>query len=123
MKIVKIIIGLTFLLLIAPGMHAQRPVLTDEEQVMETVTQEVDAVFQSDDFMRRKMKKYPNAKGTMVIDIGVIQSGKVATFFKVDSEITDIDFINFMSKYILEHKFNFKLQKQQRYKIRYTITF
>lgn len=123
MKIVKIIIGLTFLLLIAPGMQAQRPVLTDEEQVMETVTQEVDAVFQSDDFTRRKMKKYPNAKGTMVIDIGVIQSGKVATFFKVDSEITDIDFINFMSKYILEHKFNFKLQKQQRYKIRYTITF
>lgn len=123
MKIVKIIIGLTFLLLIAPGMQAQRPVLTDEEQVMETVTQEVDAVFQSEDFIRRKMKKYPNAKGTMVIDIGVIQSGKVATFFKVDSEINDIDFINFMSKYILEHKFKFKLQKQQRYKIRYTITF
>jgi hypothetical protein len=123
MKIVKIIIGLTFLLLIAPGMQAQRPVLTDEEQVMETVTQEVDAVFQSEDFIRRKMKKYPNAKGTMVIDIGVIQSGKVATFFKVDSEINDIDFINFMSKYILEHKFKFKLQKQQRYKIRYSITF
>jgi len=123
MKIVKIIIGLTFLLLIAPGMQAQRPVLTDEEQVMETVIQEVDAVFQSEDFIRRKMKKYPNAKGTMVIDIGVIQSGKVATFFKVDSEINDIDFINFMSKYILEHKFKFKLQKQQRYKIRYSITF
>ncbi|SHF58908.1 hypothetical protein SAMN05444377_11321 [Flavobacterium fontis] len=123
MKIVKIIIGLTFLLLIAPGMQAQRPVLTDEEQVMETVTQEVDAVFQSEDFIRRKMKKYPNAKGTMIIDIGVIQSGKVATFFKVDSEINDIDFINFMSKYILEHKFKFKLQKQQRYKIRYSITF
>ena len=38
-------------------------------------------------------------------------------------ESKDIDFINFMSDYILTHKFNFKLQKQQRYKIRYTTTF
>jgi hypothetical protein len=59
----------------------------------------------------------------MVVDIGIVQNGKVSSFFKVESDIKDIDFINFMSDYILNHKFNFKLQKQQRYKIRYTITF
>ena len=59
----------------------------------------------------------------MTIDVGIIQNGKVATFFKVDSEIKNINFINFMSDYILDHKFKFKLQKQQRYKVRYSITF
>lgn len=123
MRIVKIIIGLTFLLLIAPAVQAQRPVLTDEEVVAETVTKEVDEVFHSDDFLKKKNKKYAAVKGTMVVDIGVVQNGKVSSFFKVDSDIKNIDFINFMSEYILEHKFKFKLQKQQRYKVRYSITF
>ncbi len=123
MRIVKIILGLTFLLLIAPAVQAQRPVLTDEEVVAETVTKEVDEVFHSDDFLKKKNKKYAAVKGTMVVDIGVVQNGKVSSFFKVDSDIKNIDFINFMSEYILEHKFKFKLQKQQRYKVRYSITF
>jgi len=109
--------------LIAPSAYAQRPVLTDEEEITETVTKEVDAMFQSPDFTKKKTKKYADVHGAMVIDIGVVQNGKVSTFFKVDSEIKNIDFINFMSDYILNHKFQFKLQKQQRYKIRYNITF
>lgn len=102
---------------------AQRPVLTDEEEVLATVTKEIDKVFQSTDFTKKKVKKYAEVKGTMVIDIGVVQNGKVSSFFKVDSDIKNIDFINFMSDYILQHKFQFKLQKQQRYKIRYTARF
>ncbi|HLP65588.1 hypothetical protein [Flavobacterium sp.] len=123
MQIIRLVFGLTFLLLISPVMHAQRPVLTDEEVVSETVTKEIDEVFQSSDFTKKKAKKYTDVKGTMVVDIGVVQNGKVSSFFKVDSDIKNIDFINFMSDYILNHKFQFKLQKQQRYKIRYTITF
>ena len=87
------------------------------------VSKEINQVFQSDDFTKKKNKKYADVSGTMVIDITVIQNGKVATFFKVESDIKNIDFINFMSEYILEHKFKFKLQKQQRYKIRYSVTF
>ncbi|SEP79816.1 hypothetical protein SAMN05444005_102322 [Flavobacterium urocaniciphilum] len=102
---------------------SQRPVLTDEEIVSETVTKEIDQVFQSDDFLKKKNKKFADVTGKMVIDISVIQSGKVATFFKVESDIKNIDFIDFMSEYILEHKFKFKLQKKQRYKIRYSVTF
>jgi len=114
---------LIFLCCLSTQANAQRPVLTDEEQIAETVTKEVDEMFQSPDFIKKKNKKYADVKGAMVIDIGVVQNGKVSTFFKVDSEIKNIDFINFMSAYILEHKFQFKLQKQQRYKIRYNITF
>ena len=102
---------------------SQRPVLTDEEIVSEMVSKEINQVFQSDDFTKKKNKKYADVSGTMVIDITVIQNGKVETFFKVESDIKNIDFINFMSEYILEHKFKFKLQKQQRYKIRYSVTF
>lgn len=123
MQIIKLVFGLTFLLLISPVIQAQRPVLTDEEVVSETVTKEIDEVFHSDEFTKKKNKKYTDVKGTMVIDIGVVQNGKVSSFFKVDSDIKNIDFINFMSDYILDHKFKFKLQKQQRYKIRYSITF
>ena len=83
----------------------------------------MDAVFKSEDFLKKKTKKFNEVKGTIVADIGVIQNGKVATFFKVDSDIDNAMFTNFISEYILEHKFNFKLQKQQRYKIRYSITF
>jgi hypothetical protein len=106
-----------------PEIQAQRKVLTDEETVREAVTQEVDAVFRSEDFLKKKNRKFSDVSGTMIIDIGVVQNGKVSSFFKVGSEINNIDFINFMSDYILDHKFNFKLQKQQRYKIRYTVTF
>lgn len=102
---------------------SQRPVLTDEEIVSEMVTAEMNEVFQSSDFIKKKNKKFSDVTGDMVIDITVIQSGKVATFFKVDSTIKDIDFINFMSEYILTHKFKFKLEKKKRYKIRYNITF
>ena len=123
MQIIKLVFGLTFLLLISPIVNAQKPVLTDEEIVIEVVTKEIDEVFQSTEFTKKKAKKYADVKGTMVIDIGVVQNGKVSSFFKVDSDIKNIDFINFMSDYILNHKFQFKLQKQQRYKIRYTITF
>lgn len=102
---------------------SQRPVLTDEDIVAETVTKEIDAVFQSEEFLKKKNKKYADVNGKMIIDITVIQSGKVASFFKAQSDIKNIDFINFMSDYILNHKFKFKLQKKQRYKIRYTVTF
>ncbi len=123
MRSIRIILELTFLLLIAPSVQAQKPVLTDEDAVTEMVTKEVNEVFQSQEFTKKKNKKFADVKGTMVIDIGVVQNGKVSSFFKVDSNIKNIDFINFMSNYILEHKFQFKLEKQQRYKIRYTITF
>ena len=112
-----------FLMFIPAQINAQRVVLTDEEIVNEEVTKEIDAVFASADFVKKKNKKYADVKGTMVVDIGVVQNGKVSSFFKVDSDIKNIDFINFMSDYILTHKFNFKLQKQQRYKIRYSATF
>lgn len=123
MRICKTIIVFTFLMFCTNNALAQRPVLTDEEEVLATVTKEIDKVFQSTDFTKKKVKKYAEVKGTMVIDIGVVQNGKVSSFFKVDSDIKNIDFINFMSDYILQHKFQFKLQKQQRYKIRYTARF
>ncbi|WP_396195506.1 hypothetical protein [Flavobacterium sp.] len=123
MKTIKTLLVLALIMLSTQNLSAQRPVLTDEEVVSETVTKEIDEVFQSEDFQKKKNKKYAEVKGTMVVDIGVVQNGKVSSFFKVDSDIKNIDFINFMSNYILEHKFKFKLQKQQRYKIRYTITF
>jgi len=123
MKTIKTLLVLAFVMLASQKVSAQRPVLTDEEMVSETVTKEIDEVFQSEDFQKKKNKKYAEVKGTMVVDIGVVQNGKVSSFFKVDSDIKNIDFINFMSNYILDHKFKFKLQKQQRYKIRYTVTF
>ena len=123
MKTINTLLVLAFVMLASQKVSAQRPVLTDEEVVSETVTKEIDEVFQSEDFQKKKNKKYAEVKGTMVVDIGVVQNGKVSSFFKVDSDIKNIDFINFMSNYILDHKFKFKLQKQQRYKIRYTVTF
>lgn len=119
----RIIILLTLFLFIAPVIYAQKPVLTDEDVVTETVTKEINEVFHSDEFTKKKSKKFADVKGTMTIDIGVVQNGKVSTFFKVDSDINNPKFTNFISDYILDHKFQFKLQKQQRYKIRYTITF
>ena len=123
MKLYKSIVLFAFFAMCITNSYAQKPVLTDEESVTEMVTKEIDAEFQSQNFLKKKSKKYADIKGTMVIDIGVVQNGKVSSFFKVNSDIKNIDFINFMSDYILEHKFQFKLQKQQRYKIRYTVIF
>ena len=114
--------GLFFFLFSNPA-FSQKPVLADEDAVTDNVTKEIDEVFKSEDFLKKKNKKFKEVAGTMVVDIGVVQNGKVSSFFKVESDIKNIDFINFMSDYILDHKFQFKLQKQQRYKIRYTITF
>ena len=115
-------LGLFLLLFSAPS-FSQKKVLTDEEEVAEMVTKEMDELFKSKDFLKQIDKKFKDVKGTIVSDIGVIQSGKVSTLFKVDSDINNPNFTNFLSDYILDHKFYFKLQKQQRYKVRYTITF
>jgi len=123
MKVQPVYLLAFFFFILSQSSWAQRPVLTDEEQVTEMVTKEVDEMYHSEEFIKKKNKKFAEVKGAMVVDIGVVQSGKVSSFFKVDSEIKDIDFINFMSDYILNHKFKFKLQKQQRYKVRYSITF
>lgn len=112
-----------FLVLFSTPAFSQKKVLTDEEEVTEMVTKEMDELFQSKDFLKQKDKKFKDVKGTIVTDVGVIQSGKVSTFFKVDSDINNPMFTNFLSEYILDHKFYFKLQKQQRYKVRYSITF
>lgn len=113
----------TFLILFSIPAFSQKKVLTDEEEVAEMVTKEIDAEFNSESFLKKKNKKFATVTGTVTIDVGVIQNGKVSTFFKVDSNIKNPDFINFISDYILDHKFYFKLQKQQRYKIRYVATF
>lgn len=123
MRVSKLIILFAFVFFMETTVQAQKPVLTDEDAVTEMVTKEVNEMFHSEEFTKKKNKKFAEIKGTMVVDIGVVQNGKVFSFFKVDSDIKNIDFINFMSAYILEHKFQFKFEKQQRYKIRYTITF
>ncbi len=117
------IYSVVLMLFVSTSVFAQKPVLTDEEQVSEMVTKEMDEMFHSDDFLKRKNKKFADVTGTIVSDIGIIQSGKVSTLFKVDSDINNPNFTNFLSDYIINYKFKFKLQKQQRYKIRYTITF
>ena len=119
----QFLFAITLFIICVSSSFSQRPVLSDEDIVSETVINEIDEVFKSQEFIKKKNKKFNNVTGTMTVDIGVVQNGKVSSFFKVDSDIKNIDFINFMSNYILEHKFRFKLQKQQRYKIRYTITF
>ena len=115
--------SVVFLLFFSSAVFSQKKVLTDEEEVTEMVTKEMDELFKSKDFLKQKDKKFKDVKGTIVSDISVIQSGKVSTLFKVDSDINNPNFTNFLSEYILDHKFYFKLQKQQRYKVRYSVTF
>lgn len=114
MKIRIAFVLLVINLFYSESIWSQRPVLTDEETVSEMVISEMHEVFQSPDFIKKKNKKFSEVTGDMTIDITVIRSGKVATFFKVDSTIKDIDFINFMSEYILTHKFKFKLEKKKK---------
>ena len=114
---------LAFLFINFTPIHGQRKFLAGIEEVQQEVIHELDSIFKSNDFTKKKGKKFDAVSGMMTVDIGVSQSGKVATFYKVYSDIKNIDFINFMSDCILNHRFNFKLQQQQRCKIRYTITF
>lgn len=99
----------------------KKPVLTEEEQVHEAVTQEIEALFKSQDFLKKKNKKYSAVKGYIVVDMAIVQNGKVSSFFKVDSDIKDIDFIEYLTDLVMKEKFAFKLPKQQRYKVRQTI--
>ena len=118
-----LIAGFIFLTGLAFTAHAQkRPVLTDEEQVQEAVTKEVDALIKSPEFLKKKNKKFADVKGYIIVDIAVVQNGKLSSFFKVDSDIKNIDFIEYLSDLLLKQKFDFKLPKQQRYKIRQTLT-
>ena len=99
----------------------KRPVLTEEEQVQDAVTKEVEELIKSQDFLKKKSKKFNDVKGYIVVDIAVVQNGKLSSFFKVDSDIKNIDFIEYVSDLLLKQKFEFKLPKQQRYKIRQTL--
>jgi hypothetical protein len=99
----------------------KKQILTEEEQVQEEVGKEIETAFKSEQFLKKMSKKFSTVKGYVVTDISVVQNGKVATFFKVDSDIKNNDFFEFLSDYLLNYKFNFKLPKQQKYKIRQTI--
>ncbi|HTN18935.1 MAG TPA: hypothetical protein VL125_00595 [Pelobium sp.] len=113
---------LFFILSAGLNVSAQkRATLTDEEQVQEEVSKEVEAAFKSEAFLKKKSKKFATVTGYIVTDISVVTNGKIATFFKVDSDIKNNDFFEFLSDYLLSYKFNFKLPKQQKYKIRQTI--
>ena len=109
MKIRIAFVLLVINLFYSESIWSQRPVLTDEETVSEMVISEMHEVFQSPDFIKKKNKKFSEVTGDMTIDITVIQSRKVAIFFKVDSTIKDLEIINFMTEYILTHKYKFKL--------------
>ena len=113
-------LSLCFLVNIA-SFAQKRVTLTEEEQVQEAVTHEVEALVKSKDFLKKMHKKFAAVKGYVIVDIAVVQNGKLSSFFKVDSDIKDIDFLEYLSDTILGHKFEFKLPKQQRYKIRQTI--
>lgn len=117
-------LGLCFLISIAfsfKSLAQKRPVLSDEEQVQEAVTREVDELIKSSEFLKKKNKKYKEVKGYIIVDIAVVQNGKLSSFFKVDTDIKNIDFIEYVSDLLLKQKFEFKLPKQQRYKIRQTL--
>lgn len=126
MKIPQIFKFLFCIILFSASLSAfaqKRVTLTEEEQVQEAVSTEIDSVFKTKDFLKVKGKKFSDVKGYLVIDIGVVQNGKVSTFFKVDSDIKNIDFFEYASDFVMAQKFNFKLPKQQKYKIRQTIEF
>ena len=113
---------LTAIMLLSFNSFSQKKqILTEEEQVQEEVGKEIETAFKSEQFLKKMSKKFPTVKGYVVTDISVVQNGKVATFFKVDSDIKNNDFFEFLSDYLLNYKFNFKLPKQQKYKIRQTI--
>lgn len=99
----------------------KRPVFTEEEQVQEAVTQEIETLFKSEDFLKKKNKKFSTVKGYIVVDMAIVQNGKVSSFFKVDSDIKNIDFMEYLADIVMKEKFAFKLPKQQRYKVRQTI--
>lgn len=119
-----LIFGLCFFISISFSLKSfaqKRPVLTEEEQVQEAVTKEVDELIKSSDFLKKKNKKFNEVKGYIIVDIAVVQNGKLSSFFKVDTDIKNIDFIEYVSDLLLKQKFEFKLPKQQRYKIRQTL--
>lgn len=101
----------------------QKRSLENETEVAAQVKQELDAFFSSPNFLNYKDKKYPDVKGSFVVEVSVSDNGKVVTFFKVSSEIQSADFLNDISNSILHHRFNFRLPKKQRQKVRYTYTF
>ena len=51
-----------FLLLFSAPSFSQKKVLTDEEEVTEMVTKEMDELFQSKDFLKQKDKKFFSGK-------------------------------------------------------------
>lgn len=121
-KYFRIAFVLCFLINLSFQSFAQKkPVLTEEEQVQEAVTKEVNELMKSPEFLKKKNKKFAAVKGYIVVDIAVVQNGKLSSFFKVDSDIKNIDFIEYVSDLLLKQKFEFKLPKQQRYKIRQTL--
>ena len=104
-----------------PVQAQKRPVLTEEEQVQEAVSLEIETLFKSEDFLKKKNKKFSAVKGYIVVDMAIVQNGKISSFFKVDSDIKNIDFMEYLADIVLKEKFAFKLPKQQRYKVRQTI--
>ena len=122
MKNLSSIIVVLFLLFCV-NTQAQRPILNDRNLVTSAAVAEIDALLQSTDFITKKNKYFAAMNGAITFDVTLLHTGKVVTFFTVTSDLNHNDFINFVSDFILDHKFSFKLPKNHRHKIRHTVTF
>ncbi len=100
---------------------AQKPQLQTKEEVEAAVEKEMSAFVKTPTFQNEIRKKFPKMNGEVTVDLGIDDKGKVNSFFKVESTIMQIDFMEFLSNKLLDHNFNFKLEKNKRFKIRQII--
>ena len=103
--------------------YSQKPVLQSETEVSEVVNTELNILFSSKDFLKEKIKKFNSATGSVMFDLGILDNGKINTYFKVEDTLNNPMFVNFISSYIMQHQFYFKLEKKKKFKVRFTNNF
>ena len=103
--------------------YSQKPVLQSETEVSEVVNTELNILFSSKDFLKEKIKKFNSATGSVTFDLGILDNGKINTYFKVEDTLNNPMFVNFISSYIMQHQFYFKLEKKKKFKVRFTNNF
>ena len=119
--LVKPLVILLFFISGITNLLAQKPQLQTKEEVEAAVEKEMSDFVKTPTFQNAIRKKFPKINGEVTVDLGIDDKGKVNSFFKVESTIMQIDFMEFLSDKLIDHNFNFKLEKNKRFKIRQII--
>lgn len=95
---------------------AQKVVLNNQVDLDKIIQNELVSLTINKSFKHKVNRDFAGILGYVIVDIMINRKGKVTSIFTKETNLTNIDFLEFLNDKILEHNFNLVLAKGENIK-------